>query len=336
MPQSHAGKSNRPTQVVKARASGKRKAGEDDTSPSEQAGEDDENLTKADYQAMKVLALRAMCRNKNLKQTGLKDMLISRLMGEDPFERAPFKPPATEPADQPPEPPAPPDQAGPMMPAPPAEQSLEDSSPAAKRQRLRSDTPDQLPADDPVKRKARASAKCMPHHVKKVNKPQSVIDQLQVRVRDRSAYQHLQQTAALLSPEAELRIDVEETADGGRAESASSIMWKWIDGKLCKIMETTTTVWPGHAAEHMTQREQCRQAFGRDDSADENTPDPVAQDGGCAEIEDLPPPEVEEMADGSRVASASSITWEWIDGKLCKILQTKSTVCHPEHMTQLM
>jgi hypothetical protein len=127
---------------------------EDDTSPSEQAGEDDENLTKADYQAMKVLALRAMCRNKNLKQTGLKDMLISRLMGEDPFERAPFKPPATEPADQPPELPAPPDQAGPMMPVPPAlpEQSLvnEDSSPAAKRQRLRSDTPDQLLADDPV------------------------------------------------------------------------------------------------------------------------------------------------------------------------------------------
>ena len=85
------------------------------TSPSKQAGKDDENFIDAGYEAMKVLDLRAMCRDKKLKQIGLKADLISRLRGEDSLEGPPFKRfqrPSLEQADQPPEHPAPPDQGG--------------------------------------------------------------------------------------------------------------------------------------------------------------------------------------------------------------------------------
>ena len=59
------------------------------TSPSKQAGQDDENFIDGNYEAMKVLDLRAMCRNKKLTQTGLKADLISRLRGEDSLEGPP-------------------------------------------------------------------------------------------------------------------------------------------------------------------------------------------------------------------------------------------------------
>ena len=103
--------------------------------------------------------------------------------------------------------------------------------------------------------------------------------------------------------------EVEVMADGSRAESASSTTWKWIDGKLCRILQTTTTVLP---PEHMTLHEQRRR-----DRA------PV-----------LPSPKVEERADGSRMEMTSSITWSWIGGKLGKIFQTQTTVWPPDHMRQ--
>ena len=61
------------------------------------AREDDENRTKANYDALKVPALREMCRAKKLKQTGLKADLICRLMQAD----HPSEPP--DQADQPPD-----------------------------------------------------------------------------------------------------------------------------------------------------------------------------------------------------------------------------------------
>ena len=82
------------------------------TSPSKQAGQDDENFIDGDYE---TIDFRAMCRDKKLTQTGIKADLISRLRGEDSLEGPPFKRfkrPSLEKADQPPEPPAPPDQAG--------------------------------------------------------------------------------------------------------------------------------------------------------------------------------------------------------------------------------
>ena len=83
------------------------------TSPSKQAGQDDENFIDGGYETMKVQDLRAMCRDKKLTQRGLKADLISRLRGEDSLEGPPLKKRRSlEQADQPPEPPAPPDQVG--------------------------------------------------------------------------------------------------------------------------------------------------------------------------------------------------------------------------------
>ena len=80
------------------------------TSPSKQAGQDDENFIDGDYEA---IDFRAMCRDKKLTQTGIKADLISRLRGEDSLEGPPLKKRRSlEQADQPPEPPAPPDQVG--------------------------------------------------------------------------------------------------------------------------------------------------------------------------------------------------------------------------------
>ena len=56
---------------------------------------------------------------------------------------------------------------------------------------------------------------------------------------------------------------VEMRADGSRRESASSISWRWItDGgswKLCKILQTVTTVFPPpHVSIHMQRQQAAR------------------------------------------------------------------------------
>ena len=99
------------------------------TSPSKQAGQDG---VGAGYDAMKVPDLRAMRRDKNLKQRGRKADLISRLRGEDSLEGPPFKRfqrPSLEQVDQPPEPPAPPDQGG--QPSNPPDQADQPPEPPA-------------------------------------------------------------------------------------------------------------------------------------------------------------------------------------------------------------
>ena len=50
---------------------------------------------------------------------------------------------------------------------------------------------------------------------------------------------------------------VEEAADGSRATTEAVIKWKWIEGKLCKILKTTTMVTP---PDHVTFRMQCEMA----------------------------------------------------------------------------
>ena len=75
------------------------------TSPSKQAREDDENRTKANYDALTVPALREMCRAKKLKQAGLKADLIRRLKQADhpsePPDQADQQPEPQDQADQP-------------------------------------------------------------------------------------------------------------------------------------------------------------------------------------------------------------------------------------------
>ena len=73
------------------------------------AREDDEHRTKANYDALKVPALREMRRAKKLKQAGLKADLIRRLKQADhpsePPDQADQPPEPPDQADQPPEPP---------------------------------------------------------------------------------------------------------------------------------------------------------------------------------------------------------------------------------------
>ena len=74
---------------------------------------------------------------------------------------------------------------------------------------------------------------------------------------DNNYHQQLGSWTALPEPLCPPAPLVEETADGGRATTESVIKWKWIDGKLCKILKTTTMVTP---PDHVTFRMQCERA----------------------------------------------------------------------------
>ena len=59
---------------------------------------------------------------------------------------------------------------------------------------------------------------------------------------------------------AEHDVEVERTfelSEDGRhhSEHVSSITWKWMDGKLCQILQTTTTITPPPDMTHREQRE---------------------------------------------------------------------------------